>query len=568
MFESSKLEVVEETLRAQAIELLNTGPTGTMGRHGFNEMFRAHAEVLAAEEAKITTTDRSERASAGMFFHGIKDYLNAETLKQSGRPPKFDRAETLLNMFENADQGIVGALSMKVFNDGILKMVDIQHMKPSSLDCYEAIYNPELLRILRGREKYKVIRDFWKPRLEIIRDSSEDRAEEILASAEKEIGPKSSAWGLFINDLLHHMKEALILQGNLDGIILDEFEDLQTIPFRWHVFNPSKPAKTVRDRLSIARAALLEPIRPLYRRGELWMLDIDGLLTPKYFLKDALYRINMVSAYDTFMMSFGDVEFSEDQLMPNTIGSIERKLRSHNDKNSSDIINICRTISAEGHNLIGSDLNIIDPILMLKEKRHAAARASEDTKRSILDSLIQEIENLALSVVVSFDIVDLGKQTGVFLNVFSRRVYTGDAFIKSECAIAYSLISIFQLSEWASTGKIFDEEKLEIAKDSLLNLVKRYVLKCDTKVSKKYMEWLVKERIFKFYSDCLDEKSVERSIGNILIQLHSILSRGESSKSALPLHIEKRIEEVTLHLERNIQIWIFHNWSELVNPVS
>ena len=292
----------------EAIALIAYGDTGNSGRTGYTAMLHRASELLNASKKKITGKQRFEKAASGYHFEAVYGWL---TSGRKGEDPA-KRADALLRMYDQADDGIAAALAQGMPPGAAGHSVaEILAMPKHALKKLRGYFTEDTYRLLEDRVVYANLRDGSRPVLEEIASGAMTLADG-LAAMQAALDPQAAAWGQALRHTMEHLQEAFLAQARFSGLDLDYYESLPAVSFRWQVFNRefnlSDLTPPLEDQLALDHASWRQGPNRNPKRGEIHMLDINGFQAPIHVINDMLYRLNMSPSYQAFRSLSGAAE--------------------------------------------------------------------------------------------------------------------------------------------------------------------------------------------------------------------------------------------------------------------
>jgi hypothetical protein len=292
-----------------ALGFIDFGSTGHTGRQGYESSKNAWMQLFVEEEKKLTGPKKFEDAAAGVMFHRVIDFLNA------GGKPANERAQSLIEMFEQADKGLSDALTanrtIRIKNHSIK---DVLTWPLNKLEDIKRDLTQETYELLSQRIVYQDLRNYWVPRLQTQIIENKQNIGDFMVEVEKDLSPQAKRWGSFIRDTMQHINNTLQLSALMNGI--EPVANRSLTPFRWRVFEreyqETEQFPDYGDVLAIDKASYRQLPTRIPKPGEIHILDISGFTGPRQAIDDALRRIMMVDAYSTFK-NFAGVSVTTDK---------------------------------------------------------------------------------------------------------------------------------------------------------------------------------------------------------------------------------------------------------------
>ena len=353
---------------ADAIGLIELGATGTMGREGYEFMQHGTSEVFHKKQKEILTgKNKFENAAEGWFASSVDSHL------RSGKGDFAERADSLLRMLDQADQGIVSALSQGIKKNTfgytpseilLMPLAKIREIKTkivaaSSEDTYQK---------LEERLVYMQVRNRWKPFLTRMADRSvEFDLDSEMKTMKTGMTKQSRDWANFITESMDHIGSAITLQAKLEGLDASYYDARPRAPFRWQVFNREyrlvEEEGSMNEQLSVDRAMWKQNPTRLPKRGEIHMLDINGLTSPLQIFNDGLYRIAVKPAHSAFKMFAGESSTKGDKKFSLTAeGALIEMAKLYGNEDSINTARDATAVVAHlGQEIIRKDLHNDSP---------------------------------------------------------------------------------------------------------------------------------------------------------------------------------------------------------------
>ena len=353
---------------ADAIGLIELGATGTMGREGYEFMQHGTSEVFHKKQKEILTgKNKFENAAEGWFASSVNSHL------RSGKGDFAERADSLLRMLDQADQGIVSALSQGIKKNTfgytpseilLMPLAKIREIKTkivaaSSEDTYQK---------LEERLVYMQVRNRWKPFLTRMADRSvEFDLDSEMKTMKTGMTKQSRDWANFITESMDHIGSAITLQAKLEGLDASYYDARPRAPFRWQVFNREyrlvEEEGSMNEQLSVDRAMWKQNPTRLPKRGEIHMLDINGLTSPLQIFNDGLYRIAVKPAHSAFKMFAGESSTKGDKKFSLTAeGALIEMAKLYGNEDSINTARDATAVVAHlGQEIIRKDLHNDSP---------------------------------------------------------------------------------------------------------------------------------------------------------------------------------------------------------------
>jgi hypothetical protein len=294
-----------------ALGFIDYGATGHTGRNGKVSAMNAFASLFTEQEKKLTGPNKFEDAATGAMFFRVIDFLNV------GGKTFQERAQTLIEMFDQADQGFSDALSASSITH--IKGNTIKDILAWPREKFNDLMNDltgDTFDLLQQRKVYESLRDQWKPRLEMLRDNQMAFAD-FHDQSWLAMSKQAQEWGYFVRNSMEHIDKVLQLSALMNGIEPSEFAKFRSItPFRWRVFGrehqSTEQFPDYGDVLAIDRASYRQSPTRRPKPGEIHMLDISGFTGPLHVIDDALNRVMMADAYAAFK-NFAGVSVTTDK---------------------------------------------------------------------------------------------------------------------------------------------------------------------------------------------------------------------------------------------------------------
>ena len=364
-----------------ALGFIGFGATGHTGRNGYASAKNAWSNLFTAEEKKLKGPNKFEDAAAGVMFFRVVDYLSA-----TGKTYQ-ERAQTLIEMFEQADDGYAAALSanstVRIKGN---RMQDILKWPMEKLNDIKGDLTEDTFEMLRQRKVYEQLRDFWVPQLQMMKDGQRS-FDDLYDDSWKSMSKQAQDWGKFVRNSMEHISQTLQVSAMMNGIEPENFSQNRSMtPFRWRVFGrehqSTEQFPDYGDVLAIDRASYRQSPTRKPKPGEIHMLDISGFTGPLHVIDDALHRMMMVDAYAAFKNFAGvSVTTDKNKRTLTTMGSLyHHGQRIKNDEDKVLAHAASARLASLGQDIIHKDVFTVTNKSMLMDgvqqiARHGAVKA-------------------------------------------------------------------------------------------------------------------------------------------------------------------------------------------------
>lgn len=346
---------------ANGIGILEFGTTGVLGREGFTAQQDAFAKSFRAAQKLVTGPNRFEKMTEGYMYQAVEGYLKANPKSMD------DRAKALLRMFDQADEGVRGALAqgMPPYMGGST-VAEVLAMPKNALAKVRQYLHEDTFKLLEERAVYAAMRDKWKPTLQAIAlDGSSGNVATLMGEQYAAMDKESRVWGKFLNEHMTHVSQSLLAQMRLQGIDTTMYEGKPAVPFHWQTFNREfnldAPTPTISEQLELNRTGWAQNPTRVPKKGEIHMLQVNGAEAPVHIINDMLYRLNVQPAYEEFAEVFGVAQHVEKTLESTKDGSIAKLAEERLGTNKSMGISAARSVALLGQEVVHKDMTKLSP---------------------------------------------------------------------------------------------------------------------------------------------------------------------------------------------------------------
>ena len=370
-----------------ALGFIGFGATGHTGRNGYASAKNAWSNLFTAEEKKLKGPNKFEDAAAGVMFFRVVDYLSA-----TGKTYQ-ERAQTLIEMFEQADDGYAAALSanstVRIKGN---RMQDILKWPMEKLNDIKGDLTEDTFEMLRQRKVYEQLRNYWVPQLQMMKDGQRS-FDDLYDESWKSMSKQAQDWGKFVRNSMEHIRQTLEVSAAMNGLDPTNFMNGKALtPFRWRVFGrehqSTEQFPDYGDVLAIDRASYRQSPTRKPKPGEIHMLDISGFTGPLHVIDDALHRMMMVDAYAAFKNFAGvSVTTDKNKRTLTTMGSLyHHGQRIKNDEDKVLAHAASARLASLGQDIIHKDVFTVTDKSMLMDgvqqiARHGAVKALLSVKQ-------------------------------------------------------------------------------------------------------------------------------------------------------------------------------------------
>lgn len=404
-----------------ALGFIDYGATGHTGRNGYTSTKNAWSELFTAEEKKLKGPNKFEDAAAGVMFHRVIDFLSA-----TGKTSQ-ERAQTLLEMFQQADDGFSDALSASRLTH--IKGNTIKDVLRFPIEKFNDPKNDltqETFEMLQQRKVYESLRDYWKPRLEMVVGGKP--IDDLKVEAWGDLSQQAKNWGDFVKRSMEHINSALQVSAMMNGMIPEEFlRNRATTPFRWRVFGrehqSTQQFPDYEDVLAIDRASYRQSPTRKPKPGEIHMLDISGFTGPLHVIDDALHRMMMVDAYSTFKQFAGvSVTTDKNKRTLTKMGSLYHHGQRITEDADKELAHAASArLASLGQDIVHKDVFTVTDKSMLMDGVQQVAR--HGAVKALLS--VKQIYAQVLPGLMSYSFIREGlKGNADFVGLFSKIVYS------------------------------------------------------------------------------------------------------------------------------------------------
>lgn len=286
------------------IAVLEYGFDAQSGREGFRGQDHTTAKLFHEAADKISGPDKFEKMSQGYLLASIRSYFTS-----GNNATAQDRAKRIRQMFEQADDGYLAALTQGLGSTSTLPgtFAEVLAMPRRKLAEVKAYFTEDTYRLLEERGVYAEMRDKIMPHIEAMEQGVP--LDEGMTRIMEQIPKEARDYAKFLDEIFGHVSQGLIDQAKMRGEDTSRMEQLPTVPMRWQTFNRSftedRIAPTTGEMLSTDRSLWMKSPNRVARGEQIELLHVNGGEAPLRIISDMLYRMNVSPSYEVFKATAG-----------------------------------------------------------------------------------------------------------------------------------------------------------------------------------------------------------------------------------------------------------------------